>query len=229
MAKTPVEELIVTFKEYELHPEEIENLHRLRVKCRKALSLMSRNNPAYETVQGIIKGSNKIRDIDVFLSVFLRKFDYAHYEQIKQSGALVALFKEKMVLEHTFWNQLKGVNFDDIVLDSLDEDTQKKELEAPSKKLALPKHDKRALHKLRLEVKKYRYFTETTTDNPTLLLILKTLQDKLGEINDNYNGDAILKRFLADKKLYKKLHRFIVEQNGALYNEVDQLLQSLDS
>ena len=60
----------------------VESIHKLRIHCRKMLSLIKSDDAFYLALKKIIKLTNKIRDLDVFLQEYIDSLPKEYQSQI---------------------------------------------------------------------------------------------------------------------------------------------------
>lgn len=201
----------------------VEEIHTLRVKSRELSSLLNVDSPFYFHVKQIIKASNNIRDIDVFLEVYLpslpKRFrNLLDLKSIKQSQKKK---REKRIDQlYTYLTSLlipKSVSIDKAPLPSYS-----------FINIKTPLLDQKELHRYRISIKK-RLYKEKNSDHPNKEKI-KTLtktKDLLGTINDNYNGLKRLKRYDIQQELYNQIKDFTENENLNLYQKFKEIEQTL--
>ncbi len=166
-------------------------LHNLRVNARKTLSRLMLENKTDLGLEDLLKYSSKLRDTDVLINICknkrIKKFlDKKHIKLRKKFIKFLKNFEsctmfEKLKKENISINQYKKI----------------------SNKSFL-KNDDKTLHKIRIEIKKYRY------TNPKFEIILKKIQDNLGKAHDYYNCEKLSKKFgFKTKKIEKKKIEYI--------------------
>lgn len=153
-----------------------EILHNLRVFTRKKLSLLALKNKSDTGLENLLKSSSKLRDTDVLLNICKKKkikkhLQKKHKKLRKKFLKFLKNFKNKRV-EKNIKNLSLNLNE---CLDFLNQSF-------------LGKDDK-TLHKIRIEVKKYRY------TNSEYEKYLKKIQDYLGLAHDYYKCEKLMKKF----------------------------------
>ena len=165
-------------------------LHKIRVNARKKLSILEKEGKIDLGLKKLLKYSSKLRDSDVLLKICkgkkIKKYlKQKHFKQRKKFLEFLNIFK----------NEIKPIQ-------------QKKEISIKScldllSNTFLDKDDK-ALHKIRIEIKKCRY------THPQYEDILKKIQNNLGKAHDFYNCEKLRKKFKKDTtKIVKKKNKYI--------------------
>ena len=194
------------------------SVHKLRVGARELFSLLSSKELFSKELKKIIKQSNKIRDIDVFLQSYinsLAKKDISklHVKTIKES---IYEKRDKMIKE--FHKYLKSLSIPKSVLFQ--------EITQPSavKKVEITELNKKRLHKYRIYIKKILYIEKNSpVVNQKKVRLLSKIKDLLGEINDNYNGLKILRHQNVKPKLLKKIQKNKKMQNLKIFKEFKKI------
>ena len=169
-------------------------LHKLRIECRRSLSILQTKGLIDTGYQAILKASSKLRDIDVMLKI------------CKDKEIRKILKKKRKKMNKKFIKVLKNIEFNQIPL----EEKKKKDINLKSckellKESFLQKDDKE-LHKIRLKIKACRYTNKEYEKE------FKKLQDALGKAHDYYkcyklllkHKKDVLNAYLKKKKFIKK-------------------------
>ncbi len=196
------------------------DIHTLRVVSRDLCSLLSADEPFYDSVKRVIKISNKIRDMDVFFEYFLlslpkkylAKLDRVSIEKFTNESR-----KKKINKLHEY---LKSLVIPKSVLCKYEEDIFSF---MDSNELILSKIE---LHKYRIYIKKVLAREKNgASKNETKIKTLNKIKDILGSINDNYHGLERLNSYEIDASLFKKIKNYVQKENLKLFNLFKKLNQ----
>lgn len=202
-----------------LHNNSVEDIHKLRTSSREIYSLLSVDDPFNKRLKKVIKLSNKIRDIDVFLEVYLSSLEkkYKTKLDIKNITDSANKIREgKIDKLHYYLISL-------VMPDSTEfkyEEAQFSLIETD--KLTSP--NQAELHKYRIFIKK-RFYKEknSVSRNEKRVKTLTGIKNILGTINDNINGLNMLKRYNIEFKLFKQIQSFTENENVKLFKEFKKL------
>jgi len=194
--------------------EGIEDIHNLRIKSRELLSLSDPNDLFYKQLKDVIKVSNKIRDIDVFIEVYCASLPKKYKKQLDLQSIINSenIQRAKQVKKlHFYLNSL-------VLPDKIKIKTQ--ESTEHVKKLKKSKINKKELHKYRIFIKT-RLYNEKNSSSVNLKRVerLKQMKDILGTINDNINGIKKLSAYDIKWTLLKKIKKSTKKQNIKLFKE----------
>jgi len=194
---------------------DIEEVHKLRVRSRELFSLLSVDDIFYNKLKKVIKLSNKIRDIDVFFEVYLdslpkkyiTKLDIKSLTYTANKSRKKKLYKLHLYLESLEVPTTIEFQYEESTLNKIDEN----ELTSPNQV---------ELHKYRIFIKKRLYKEKTSSlVDENKIKILTIIKDILGTINDNINGLNILKSYDIDPDLIKEIQDFTQKENLKLFKE----------
>lgn len=194
--------------------EDIEDIHNLRIKSRELLSLSDPNDLFYKQLKDVIKVSNKIRDIDVFIEFYCASLPKKYKNKLDLQSIINSenIQRKKQVKKlHFYLNSLVLPNKIKIkTQDSMEH----------VKKFKKSKLNKQELHKYRIFVKT-RLYNEKNSSSKNLKEVerLKKMKDILGTINDNMNGINKLSAYDIRWTLLKKIKKFTKQQNRKLFEE----------
>jgi len=203
-------------------------IHQLRIASRELLSLLEKDSPLYQSIRSIIKKTNKIRDIDVFLSYFL--------PLIKRKNIQRNIIKQiqKSIVEQRYKKIKKFL----IVINRLDFSLEKFSLSHSKEKIFQEEQkivaidaltlEQEALHDFRIAIKKRLYIYKNLHPHQMKTIKqLKKIKDELGYINDNYNGLALLKKYLDKSFALHKINKIIKKRNEEHFKRIKKLHKSL--
>jgi len=207
-------------KQFVTHKKDsIKSIHNLRIHCRELSSLLSPENPFYTQVKKLIKASNAIRDMDVFLTVYLPSLpkDYKKQLDIKSiKKSILKKRKKKVAQLHAYMHSLAPSKSLDIAK-KVNKTSDKRDLSP----LVL---EKKELHKYRIRIKKQLYKEKNSRPrNKDKIKTLTEIKDLLGTINDNYNGLKTLRRYNLKANLYNQIQDFTQEQNEKIFLAVQKI------
>jgi len=179
-----------------LEKQDAKTLHNLRIKCRRKLSQLQKNELSNTGYEKILNESSKLRDTDVMLKICKNK-------KIKN-----ILQKRRKKLNKKFIKTLKDVKFKIIPAVEKTKPTLKTGREI-LKESFLNKTDKE-LHKLRLKIKALRYTHKNFEKE------FKKIQDALGKAHDYYKCEKLLQKFNIDfLDKYIKKRKYILKAEKA--------------
>ena len=198
----------------------VDDIHTLRVNSRELSSLIRANTSFYTQLKNLIKASNTLRDMDVFVDVYLKSLPKKirtklDIKSIKKS--LQRKRRKRIDKLHAHIKSLaipKNVIFNEVA-NNQSLDTNKD----------LPAFEQTELHKYRISIKK-RLYTEKNSahrDEQKVKMFTK-IKDLLGSINDNYNGLKQLNHYDIKPKLYDKIKDFTEDENLKLYIEFKEII-----
>ena len=192
----------------------VEEVHALRVKSRELLSLVSKSEQFFAELKKIIKLSNKIRDMDVFLESYLGSLPkkYILKLDIKNIENSIKKKREKKLQE--LCRYLKSM----VVPQSVEFETAIQNYRLKDKKMSTL--NQKALHHYRIYIKKRLYNEKNLTpQNMERVNTLDKIKDLLGNINDNYNGLKRLHSLHVKSKLFKKIQKFTDKENLRIFKK----------
>lgn len=255
MINNLISELITVIENYcsvdslKVMNQDPETLHQLRVKSRTLMSLLPEKSALYADTKQLIKQSNKIRDLDVFLTesiLALPEETQAHLQKVtleiqQHKLQLEVNYKRELLNQHL--PLLTGASTEDYdrqhndVLDSDQEDKQKlsileieKTLHKIEEKLMDPDITHKRVHKLRLKVKKIRYqVTHYYSDQSDLVDYFKYLQKWLGVFHDKDVCLEISEPYLVDKALREEVFKVIANQQKTILTKVRKRIKKRKS
>lgn len=183
--------------------EDPEVLHQLRVQARTLLSLLKKESESYSMIKAIIKQSNAIRDLDVFLNESLLALPQkvqqhlaAVLDQIRlEKDQLETQFKQQLTpdflsrlcnaLEIEFVHQKKSASSDTGHKHHIALPLIRSKLAKQQQLLLNQDIKSKKLHAIRLKIKKLRYqASHYYPEEKKLNRKLKFLQNHLGTIHD---------------------------------------------
>jgi len=194
--------------------ESIKDIHNLRIKSRELLSLSDPNDLFYKQLKDVIKVSNKIRDIDVFIEVYCASLPKKYKKKLDIQTIInsenIQRAKEVKKL-HFYLNSLVLPNKIKLKTQGSTERIRK------LKKSQLYKQE---LHKYRIFIKTKLYNKKnSSSQNLEEVKRLKKMKDILGTINDNINGIKKLSTYDIKWTLLKKIKKSTKKQNIKLFKE----------
>jgi len=194
--------------------EGIEDIHTLRIKSRELLSLSDSNDLFYKQLKKVIKVSNKIRDIDVFIEFYCASLPKKYKKKLDLQTIINSenIQREKQVKKlHFYLNSL-------VLPNKIKMKTQ--ESMEHVKKLKKPKLNRQELHKYRIFIKTRLYNKKnSSSENLKRVERLKKMKDILGTINDNMNGIKKLSAYDIKLTLLKKIKKSTKKQNMKLFRK----------
>ncbi len=187
-----------------------ESLHDFRVSLRRLCTYMgcfkkyiNINDDILNSARFFLKSSNKLRDSQILI----QKISPLETLDLQLKSLTDFLIQEHNILKSNFYNTI-NLNLENFLLTTKSniernnfckakynnvefEEIAKKILTKQAKKISDIKPNKKHLHKLRIEYKKFRYVLETlqkiqyqNIQIENSIATLKWLQDKLGNIQD---------------------------------------------
>ena len=166
-------------------------LHKLRIECRRNLSILQTKGLVDTGYQAILKASSKLRDIDVMLKI------------CKDKEIRKILKKKRKKINKKFIKILKNIEFKQIPLEEKNINLSLKGCKELLKESFLEKDDKE-LHKIRLKIKACRYTNKEYEKE------FKKLQDALGKAHDYYKCYKLLLKYKKDVlNAYLKKKKFV--------------------
>lgn len=196
----------------------VKDVHKLRVNSRELLSLLNTGEPFAAELKKVIKQSNKIRDMDVFLQEYLGILPkkYLSKLDIKTLMNSIKTKREKKIGELRFY--LKS-----LLIPQSAEFEQKGHIFSV-KKRRLEALEQKQLHKYRIYIKKRLYNEKNSAflDEKRVENLTK-VKDLLGDINDNYNALKRLSRLDVKPKLFKKIQKFTERKNLKIFKEFKKI------
>lgn len=204
---------------------EVEHLHKLRVFMRRLISCLPEDERQDHPLRQLIKASNRLRDMDVFLTEGLPQL-LPHDAKLESIPKDIRPWKRPLhrafvrALDEFDPAQLPNQTTaprDEVVEqgDALNNHHYKSEIKALVQALSHENLRPKALHKLRLRVKHLRYGIERLPQPPqNILSHLVALQKHLGQLNDRKMWLKILAESLpiSQKKRYKNLKNLLIQQ-----------------
>jgi|GEM_PF-821200 len=204
-------------------------VHRLRLAARELLSLLEQDTPLYQNIKIVIKKSNKIRDIDVFLSYFLPIIEDKHIDTKIVSSIHTLIKTKRMKLIKKFCKSIETLSLqtEDIKVVNHSHD-QLKDMHQPTINIDGLGLDQKSLHKFRIDMKKLLYiYRNHYPDKIKKIKKLKRIKDRLGFINDNYNGLMLLKEYMGESHNLEKIEKIIEQCNHKHLFRIKKLYKSL--
>lgn len=239
-------ELMAIIDEYrsvdssQIADQDPEVLHQLRVKSRTLLALLDKNSAAYQDIKLLIKNSNSIRDLDVFLTetfMSLPEVVREHLQEVltqikQQKLKLEAAYKQEFLENHL--PKLNVISERDFAFKDPEFNSQSQvhsrmslyeieiQLAKIESKILKPDVEHKRLHKLRLKVKKLRYQVVNFHANEIKLLSrLKYLQNKLGEFHDKDVCLQIIEPYVFDTpELAEEVVKTINQQQQTILKKI---------
>jgi CHAD domain-containing protein len=207
-------------KDFVAHQRDgVNDIHTLRVNSRELSSLISTDDFFYTQLKKLIKASNALRDMDVFVDIYLKslpkririKLDIKSIKKSvrkrrrKRTDKLHAYLKSLAIPNNVIFNEIEKNRSLDMSKD-------------------LPSLEQTELHKYRITIKKQLYNEKNhMPPDEHKIKILTKIKDLLGSINDNYNGLKQLGRYHIRPKLYNKIKDFTEDENLRLYIEFKEI------
>lgn len=194
--------------------ESVQDVHSLRVKSRELFSLLSPEEPIRKKIKKVIKTSNEIRDIDVFVENYIESLP----------KKLRVKLDMKSIIEVV--NKSRGEEIEKLhkYLGSLEINNTLKFIEANQEidaiRSVILDFDQSELHKYRIFIKKmlFREKNAFKKDEKKVKLLTK-IKDILGDINDNSNGVKRLSGYNVEEELFKDIEEFTQKRNLKLFKE----------
>jgi CHAD domain-containing protein len=198
-------------------------VHSLRKKTRELLSLVATTDPFYPKLKKIIKLSNNIRDIDVFLNAFLESLKLTQKKTLDINKIILISKNTRSKLFNQLYLYLEKLNIPKVVKDKSTLQNLKTFPFLEKKPLIF---EQKALHKYRIHIKKIIYSLKNNKEKKEIV-ILTTLKDLLGKINDNYNGLNRLEKFDIGDKLFQEIQEHIMKKNSKYFDKIQKLNKQL--
>jgi len=171
-------------------------LHKLRIKCRKKISLLQKDALTDKGCEEILKLSSRLRDTDVLIKI-------CKSEKIKK-----LLKKKRKKLNKKFIKKLKKIKFKTTPVQN-SETLDLLECKKLLKKSFIPLSDKE-LHNIRLKIKICRY------TNKKYEKVFKKIQDMLGKAHDYYKCQKLAKKYNKNMLIpYFKKREYVVRAEKA--------------
>jgi len=190
-------------------------IHALRIGCRELLSLLDSESILYKNIKTVIKKTNKIRDIDVFLSYFMPIIKHKKIDRKELKAIQKWIDKKRHHLIKKLHHKIDTLEFSTQLIELADHHTQPIEMHKPTIDINALKLEKESLHRFRIAMKKMLYlYKNLHPDETKKIKRLKKIKDELGFINDNYNGMELLQKHLPKSSLLKKIDKIITKRNG---------------
>lgn len=206
--KKYIEDFITFYK------KSVEDIHTLRVLSRELYSLLSADDGMYKSIKRVIKMSNKIRDLDVFLEEYLPSLPKKYREKLEMSRIhqLTKSQRDDEVEElHTYLKSLH-VNEDAQFMSRHEEITP-----LHIKEFTLKQQE---LHKYRIYIKKLLAKEQNSSSpNEKKIHKLKNIKDILGSMNDNANGVKRLREYNTQADLLREIEEHTHQENLKLFDE----------
>jgi len=196
-----------------------EDIHSLRIDARELLSLLSVDNAFYKELKRLIKLTNKIRDIDVFVEVYLANLPKKYLKKLDIKGitAFTQKYRQKEIKKlYDYLSKLEIPNAVELHSHTTAFSiSQKDALVAPSAK---------ELHKYRIFIKKKLYQEKNSPErNKKKIKQLSAIKDVLGSMHDNVNGINALHHQAIDAELFEKIEAYTEKQNEKLLKKFQKL------
>ena len=211
------------FKKYieefvEYKKESVEDVHSLRVKSRELFSLLSPEEPLRKMVKKVIKTSNEIRDIDVFVENYIESLPKKYIVKLDMKSIIEAVNKNRVLEIKKLHEYLNSLSIDNRVK------FIEKEQEIDAIKNVSLEFEQSELHKYRIYIKKilFREKNALKKDEKKIKLLTK-IKDVLGDINDNSNGVKRLSEYDVEENLFKNIDEFTHKKNLKLFEKFKKL------
>jgi len=205
----------------------VEDIHTLRVNSRELCSIISVDDPFYSRVKRVIKLSNKIRDMDVFLEVYLDSLPKKYRLQLDLNDIKESVKKKRKKKTAKLHTYVQSIVIPESALSH-------ELIHKPSSNISqkTPYLKQTELHKYRIYIKKQLYNEKISTPvNMKKIKALTKIKNLLGTINDNYNGLKSLGNFSIKPKLYDKVQDYTEKENLKIYikfKEIDLYYKTHD-
>lgn len=219
MSTAHISNKLKEFKKYlkdfaEYQKSGVEDIHRLRVLTREIFSLLHVEDTIYKRVKKVIKISNKIRDLDVFLENYLESLPKRYKTKLDMKSIVDSTNASRESEVEKLHAYLKSLI---ITQSTRYADLEEKIDFANSSELSLNQME---LHKYRIYIKKVLFREQnSSTPNEKKIKLLKKIKDILGSINDNANGFTRLSEYNIEANLLSKIEEFTHKQNLKLFKE----------
>lgn len=200
----------------------VEEIHQIRLTTRRLLSLLHHKNLQSKELKKIIKLSNKIRDIDVFMEEYLTKLPPKYQKDIN-TPIIRAIFDKK---RDRYIN--KFVKY-------LEKFLTKKKMKfiksnRDNKLVDEPKltKDIKQLHRYRIYIKNRLYLEKEKKEREILrVVLLDKVKDLLGKINDNYNALKLIKKLNLEDIGFKAISNYTKKENRDSFKDAKRLVLRL--
>jgi CHAD domain-containing protein len=197
-----------------------EEIHALRVATREMYSLLDSDMPLSKEMKKIIKLSNVIRDIDVFVDVYLKFLprEYTSMVDLKEVLALCNKHRKKeVVILHKYLKTF-------VLPKHLDYQAQELKSKLNETKKEALRFDKKDLHRYRIRVKKALFQEKNMQEkNKDKIKLLTKMKDILGEINDKMNGVQRLKDYDTEPAILERIENFTQKYNKILFDRFKKI------
>ncbi|MEK6658534.1 MAG: CHAD domain-containing protein [Campylobacterota bacterium] len=192
----------------------VKSIHSLRVNGRELLSLVSADDSFSTELKKVIKQSNKIRDMDVFIQAYLGSLPKKYILKLDIKTIKKSIKKKRKKKIKKLRLYLKSL----VIPHSAEFERNVRNKSLKSRKIETLNQEE--LHKYRIYIKKRLYNEKNSTPfDEKRVEVLTKIKDLLGEINDNYNGLKRLKRFAVKHKLFKEIQDFTNLENLRIFKE----------
>jgi len=193
-------------------------IHALRVATRELYSLLDSDKPFKKEIKKILKLSNNIRDIDVFLDIYLKFLPKEYRSKMNMENVVQLCHISRKTEVDIFYKYLKTLMISSSI--NMQDAQYKVNL---TKKIDL-KFDKEVLHKYRIGIKKMLFKEKNALkQNKNKIKTLTEIKDILGEINDKMNGVERLKDYGIEPALLLEIQNFTQEYNLKLFNKFQKI------
>lgn len=227
METTPLDRKLKTLdqfyqKAFSKEYQSCNTIHKLRIKARELLSCISKEDSFYKELKKLIKLTNEIRDIDVFLNEFLKGIPFKYLETIHKSSLEKKLNRERKSHCENLRKSFKKINFPTTLVSmEKKKKLEKNQLQKPTLGL-----NQKELHQYRIYIKKRLYFYKLYyPEEKKRIKTLTKIKDHLGRINDNINGEKRLVTLAP--KIEKELSKYIEKINKKYLKKVIKLEATL--
>ncbi len=197
----------------------VKAIHSLRVDCRKILSLLTKDTPLYTKLKKIIKLTNTIRDMDVFLDYYLASLPKEYGAKLELDTMHAHINKRRKKKLSKLYAHLKSFEMPKKM-----EVKHRERNTLPALSSEVPSLNQAQLHPYRIQIKR-RLYTELNSQfiDEKKVNILKEIKDILGSINDNFNGLERIKAYSIDEKLFEQISAYTERENLKLFQEFKKL------
>lgn len=223
--------------------EAVSLLHSLRVKARQIIAILNPDDALTISIKQLIQNSNKLRDIDVFLTQTLlntpldAQQTLAPLKQLLTEKRADINYDFKTLLREEWINEdINKVDLSVSEILCLETNLSRhkmefKEIEKRLRKvvreLKLFELEDKQIHKIRLKVKRLRYQLERFySDENQALELTQTIQDDLGCFHDYYQALQLIdphQNFIEDKD-YQLLKKNLINKKQTC---IQSLLEKL--
>jgi len=204
-------EYVKDFVDHQRHS--VDDIHTLRVNSRELSSLIRTDHSFYTQLKKLIKASNTLRDMDVFVDIYLKSLPKKLRIKLDIKSIKKSVKKKRRKRIDKLHTYLKSLAIPKSVIFNEVDKTQSLDMNKD-----LPALEQTALHKYRIYIKKRLYNEKNCIPrDEQKVKTLTKIKDLLGNINDNYNGLKQLSRYNIKPKLYDKVQAFTEKENLRLY------------